>query len=92
MIAIKKASKSIGINARKNDFVIIFFFDLSNPNSSEPSSTIKIRQMVPKNGNKPVRSGMLIFIKCDTCRTSQPSNNSNKTEGILVEEEVRSKT
>ncbi len=71
------------------DFFMIEALDLFNSSSSEPSSTIRIKPMVPKTGNSQESPGIFISSTTVSCLTPQPRINKNMTDGILVLEEVR---
>ena len=56
--AIKNDNRSMGINAPQMDLLISPTFDACNFNSREPSSTIKIKPIVPRIGNTGCRFGI----------------------------------
>ena len=56
--AIKNDSRSIGINDPQIDLLISPTFEACNFNSRDPSSTIKIKPMVPRMGNTGCRLGI----------------------------------
>jgi hypothetical protein len=60
-------------------------------NSNEPSSTIRIKPMVPITGRTGVRSGIEILKKVVPCFTNHPKVSNNIMDGILVFDEVISK-
>jgi len=82
----------MGIKAIAEYFAIFGSLDLFNSNSREPSKTIKIKPIVPKNGKTGERLGIEISIIWLKCLTTNPKNRSNMTEGIFVLAEVKSKT
>ena len=59
--AIKNDSRSIGIKEPNMDFLMSPVFDGCNFNSKDPSSTIKIKPIVPKIGVLVVSLG-LVFV------------------------------
>ena len=64
--------------------------DLVSSNSNEPSSTIKIKPIVPKIGKTEVKFGISILKKVDACFTPQPKKSNKMTDGIFVRDELMS--
>ena len=82
--AIKNDSRSIGIKEPNMDFLMSPVFDGCNFNSKDPSSTIKIKPIVPKIGSTGCKFGIGVCINSSICPTPNPRIRSIITEGILV--------
>ena len=82
--AIKNDSRSIGIKEPNMDFLMSPVFDGCNFNSKDPSSTIKIKPIVPKIGSTGCKFGIGVCITSSIWPTPNPRIRSIITEGILV--------
>ena len=89
--AIKNESNSIGIKEPNMDLLMSPIFDGCNFNSKDPSSTIKIKPIVPKIGSTGCKFGIGVCINLSICPTPNPRIRSIITEGILVFFALRSK-
>ena len=79
------------MKATSEDFLTKDNLDRVSSNSSEPSSTIKIKPIVPKIGNNEVKFGISISKNVETCFAPQPKDKSKMTDGIFVLAELISK-
>ena len=82
--AIKKDNKSIGIKEPRIDFLMSPIFEGCNFNSRDPSSTIKIKPIVPNIGSTGCKFGIGVCIILSICPTPNPRIRSIITDGILV--------
>ena len=85
-------STTIGISALTNDFRIRGSFDLLSSSSRDPSSTIRIKPIVPKMGSSSDKLGMCKFKVSQIRRTAQPISSRSIAVGILVRFELKSRT
>ena len=76
----------------RDDFPMYLSFDLLNSNSNEPSRTIRINPMAPRNGKIGDKSGTTMEKMPDACLTTQPRKSKRITDGTFVLEDVISKT
>ena len=82
--AIKNDSRSIGIKEPNMDFLMSPVFDGCNFNSKDPSSTIKIKPIVPNIASTGCTFGSVVGIILSIGPTPNPRIRSIITDGILV--------
>ena len=81
-----------GSDAIIEDFFMTTDFEALSSNSREPSRTININPIVPIIGNMGSKLGMAILKVMLIWLAINPNNNNKITLGILVLDDVKSKT